>query len=536
MSRRVEKTTKRQLTMAESIEKTRPYEFDDSRSRRINKAVGEMIAVDNEPFAIVEHDGFTRLLKLLEPCYQLPSSKYFSETLIPEMYEKVKNKVKHSLSNIDYVSITTDIWSSVAQDSYISLTCHSITDDFQYQHICLHAAPFNERHTGEHIATMLTGCLESWSLSDKLHVVVRDNGSNFIAGLQDNGIPNIPCLAHTLQLIVKDGCLAQPAVMVLTTRARKLVTHYKHSNVALQALFKTQEQLGMSKCRLIQDEPTRWNSTFYMLQRLLEQKKAVIATSVELNIHVELTSAQWILAEKIVEILQVYEEATRGASGNYSTAAVVIPIVNSIQKFLETSDSDFGVMKMKTEMLASLKRCYQDMESNSFFVVATLLDPRFKDRVFSSKSSGMTAKEMLISMYEAQAHTDIAESPLDSTQPMEDGSVSASCSLLWSYCSEIIAEKSEDSTVAECSESVVEQYLKEPNIPHDPKSDPLSYWKGRASQWPILAQLAQKYLSAPPASVASERLFSSAADICTNTRNSLSPNKVEQLLFLNQNL
>ena len=31
-------TAKRQLTMAESIEKTRPYEFDDSRSRRINKA------------------------------------------------------------------------------------------------------------------------------------------------------------------------------------------------------------------------------------------------------------------------------------------------------------------------------------------------------------------------------------------------------------------------------------------------------------------------------------------------------------------
>ena len=28
--------------------------------------------------------------------------------------------------------------------------------DFQYQHMCLHAAPFIEQHTGEHIATMLT--------------------------------------------------------------------------------------------------------------------------------------------------------------------------------------------------------------------------------------------------------------------------------------------------------------------------------------------------------------------------------------------
>lgn len=238
-----------------------------------------MVAVDVE-----EHDGFTRLLKLLEPRYQLPSSKYFSETLIPEMYEKVSEKLKDSLSSIDFVSITTNVWSSVAQDSYISLTCHCITKEFLYQHLCLHAVPFNERHTGEHIGTMLTNCLQKWNISKKLHVVVRGNGSNFVAGLRNNGIPNVPCL---VQLVVQDGCLAQPAVITLTARARKLVGHYKSSHVALQALFKTQEQLHMSRARLIQYEPTRWNSTFYMLKRLLEQKKSVVATGVELDLAVD---------------------------------------------------------------------------------------------------------------------------------------------------------------------------------------------------------------------------------------------------------
>ena len=116
--------------------------------------------------------------------------------------------------------ITTDVWSSVAQDSYISLTCHYIVGDFTQQQICLHAV--NDHHTGEHIGAII----KSWDLNDKIHVVVRDNGSNFVA----------PCLAHTLQLLVKDGCLAQPAVVDLTTKARKLVGHYKHSNVALQSL------------------------------------------------------------------------------------------------------------------------------------------------------------------------------------------------------------------------------------------------------------------------------------------------------------
>ena len=89
-----------------------------------------MIALDNEPFTVVNHTGFTRLLKLVEPRYKLPSDKYFSGTLIPEMYQKVSLKVGDTLSSVSHVSLTTDIWSSVAQDSYINLTCHYISPDF----------------------------------------------------------------------------------------------------------------------------------------------------------------------------------------------------------------------------------------------------------------------------------------------------------------------------------------------------------------------------------------------------------------------
>ena len=175
----------RQMTTAESIQKAQTYAFDHPRAREIYKHIGEMIAVDSEPFTLVDHIGFTRLMKLVEPRYKLPSDKYFSEKLIPEVYGKVCEEVKVLVSEVGHVSITTDVWSSVAQDSYISLTCHYISADFERQQVCLHAAPFNDRHTGEHIATMLTNCPQSWNLAEKLHAVVRDNGSNFVAGLRD---------------------------------------------------------------------------------------------------------------------------------------------------------------------------------------------------------------------------------------------------------------------------------------------------------------------------------------------------------------
>ena len=162
-----------------------------------------------------------------------------------------------------------------------------------------------------------------------MQVIVRDSGSNFVAGLRNAALPNFSCMAHTLQLVICDGCLAQKDVSDLLAVGRRIVSFYKHSNVAYKTLQKLQEQLKLPEHRLIQDVPTRWNSSFYMLQHLLEQQVALTAANAELNVPAELRNSQWTLADKVVKLLQIFEEATREVCGNYSSAALVIPIVLS---------------------------------------------------------------------------------------------------------------------------------------------------------------------------------------------------------------
>ena len=135
-----------------------------------------------------------------------------------------------------------------------------------------------------------------------------------------------------LQLVIKDGCLAQPVVTDFTARDYKLVGYYQHSNVVLHTLWKIEEQLGMHQNQLIQEKRTRWNMTFYMLQQLLEERKAISAAGVELEVPIELRIEHWTLAEKAVKVLQVFEEATLEAGGDYSSASIVIPVVNSIMR------------------------------------------------------------------------------------------------------------------------------------------------------------------------------------------------------------
>lgn len=81
-----------QQTLFESF--STKWDITDSRAKEIHKAVAEMIAVDNQPISMLENNGFQRLMNTLKPKYQIPSRKYMSEVVIPEVYTKVKNVIR----------------------------------------------------------------------------------------------------------------------------------------------------------------------------------------------------------------------------------------------------------------------------------------------------------------------------------------------------------------------------------------------------------------------------------------------------------
>ena len=95
--------------------------------------------------------------------------------------------------------------------------------------------------------------IRSWEIEEKVICVLCDNASNLIAGMNNANVKSLSCLAHSLQLIIKDGILMQPAVQQLLNPARSLVGHYHHSNVAFQIFCQIQSQLKLPEHVLIQD-------------------------------------------------------------------------------------------------------------------------------------------------------------------------------------------------------------------------------------------------------------------------------------------
>ena len=70
-------------------------------------------------------DLIVSLKHLKPPRYALPSRKYFSDSIVPDIKDKINEKLAEMLVDVLYLSLTTDIWSSSsAQVSLISLTAH----------------------------------------------------------------------------------------------------------------------------------------------------------------------------------------------------------------------------------------------------------------------------------------------------------------------------------------------------------------------------------------------------------------------------
>lgn len=60
-------------------------------------------------------------------------------------------EIQNDLKNIKSISFTFDFWSSQAQQSYISLTCHYLTNKLQLKNKTLGCSYFPGEYTGNAI-------------------------------------------------------------------------------------------------------------------------------------------------------------------------------------------------------------------------------------------------------------------------------------------------------------------------------------------------------------------------------------------------
>ena len=92
----------------------------------------------------------------------------------------------------------------------------------------------------------------------------------------------------------------------------------------------------------------------------------------------------------------------------------------------------------------------------------------------------------------------------------------------------------------ERAQAELTMYKAEPMLPLQKEdrsyNNPLEWWRMKAQQFPLLSELAIRYLCVPATSAPSERVFSSAGLTIAKERSRLDPATANELVFLHETL
>ncbi|XP_071032078.1 uncharacterized protein [Oncorhynchus clarkii lewisi] len=522
------------------------WQDKDPRAKKMDEAIIEMIATDNQPFTVVSGVGFQRLISLAEPLYRIKDETFFRTEMLDKTHERVVMKVKNLVApgNAPHMAFTTDCWSGTTE-FLMSLTGHFIDDVWTRKQVVLNVKTMTGSHAGNYLGGMFLTTMEYWDIhTERVVLVLRDIGANMMKGVRLAELPDFSCSAHTLQLVINDGLSSQRAVLNIIAVLKSCATHFDQSVLAKQRLGAIQEELGLPKHSIIQAFQTRWNSTLHMLQRMFEQRRALNAYAGEYGHISGLSATQWDIVSGLIETLAPMEEVTVEMSHSNSTAACIIPSVSVLKLMLQQEGSSTqGINTLRKTMLDSLTRRFSIAEETKCLVLATVLDPRYKSYAFASGTALEKAKEWLKEESDllrkpnprATAERTSEEEDTDPGAKKQRVQVDQPPSLVDSLYARILGSQQGRAEV-QCSFDIeLERYLTEPVM--DRKSGlPLEWWKQNENRFQSLAPLAKKFLCPPSSSVPSERVFSEVGNIYDKWRSRLTGDQADKLCFLHYNL
>lgn len=471
-------------------------------------------------------------MSIVEPNYKAIKEEALKKRLFALKID-IKKKVKEKLRSAQSVSCTSDCWSSLSQQSYITISAHIIDTQWCPISFTLTTHELHERHTAENLTQQLENSFNEWEIDKKVIAVVTDNAKNIVNAVTSLSyspkVYSSTCAAHSLQLCINNALKAD-TITELIQKCSKLVGHFKHSNIAMNELHKKQEQLGYTKSSLFQYCKTRWNSIYTMLDRLFINRSVILSvltdrsiTTSEISRKLEISENQWYIIEILISLLKpLYILTTVLCKENHSPVSMVRPFLYKvIENHLKSRDDDGIIIKdfKKTVIFELTKRFDLQCEITQIISVShisSFLDPRYKD----------LEHEPIHVREEIRSHVKhlLNDIVVQQQQPQQHKSIGNS-DLKFLYCNENLPEN-----------DIIDQfqdYLAETQLRFD--FDPFEWWKTREHKYPAIAKLALKYLMIPATLVSSERCFSTAGNIVTSKRSCLLSENVNMLVFLYQN-
>ena len=349
----------------------------------------------------------------------------------------------------------------------------------------------------------------------------------------------MPCAAHNVQLVIKDGLKLNDEYNNLINRVSKdIVSKSKFSTIIA-------EELRTFNKKLSKKNITRWNSILFMIRSVLKltpvefasiksklptTTKAQKETKKNFSLNIERE-----MLKELRKVLEMFEFVTDEIQGDGVTISKVYPCINFLKTSLtkDLSSSKY-THKVQKDLLSSLQIRFKDVEENENYVVSAFLDSNFGIDVFEeNRRSYVKTKLRNLMQLEALKHQAKTASSVSTTSDLM--SVTKNSHPIVSKRNEnFIFYRSETSSIeVDDFDREIDEYIR--TVKSSTFTCPLLFWKNYHSKLPNLAKLAQKYLGVPASSGATERMFSISGHIFNSKRRRMGAKIFSELVYLKLN-
>ncbi|XP_054795833.1 zinc finger BED domain-containing protein RICESLEEPER 2-like [Prosopis cineraria] len=517
------------------------------------QAIAIFVILDEMPFNVVEGDGFKEMMRRLEPRFQVPSRATVTRDCYKLYLEEARKLKRYFKKSQIRVSLTTDTWTSNQNASYMCLTAHWIDEHWTYQKQILNFCVV-ENHKGETIAQEIKKCLLFWSI-DKVFTITVDNASSndtALASLKgvlrhwnglvcDGEFLHLRCCAHILNLIVSDGVKDMHKCI---EGIRNAIKYVRSSPSRFHKFKELVEKMKIDSRRLLSmDCPTRWNSTYIMLEsaikfysvfeRMEQQDNDYRNFFLDKNLIGPPNENDWKDAKDFVIFLKVFYDITLQFSGSlYVTSNVcfqqIVDVFAVLYESANNHDSLLCVVLDPRYKMKYLQFAFEDM-----FPEATQREAMTKKvsdvlyRLYDHYSSGVDTSQ---TQSQSQSQTQGAsESSLTQSLGSDRRPLTFLSSRSKASFQRFLAQKETEIQADKYAE--VDKYLHDELAEAlDPNFDILTWWKLNSAKYKVLSLIARDVLAMPVSTVSSESTFSTGGRVIDDSRSSLSPKMVEALI------
>ncbi|GJW99918.1 zinc finger BED domain-containing protein RICESLEEPER 2-like protein [Tanacetum coccineum] len=343
------------------VNKMMAWKFDQKKSKR---ALAHMIVVDELPFSFVHNSGFRHYQKINQPLFDVPCRGTITQECL-KMYREEKCKLREIVKkNIG---------------------------------------------RGVDIGKEIESCLNEWEFDNILSISVDNASSNdgaiefmkMILEKKSNCLLrgkwlHIRCAAHVINLIVQDG---MKKVDKSIEGIRCAVKWIKKSGSRIEKFTKCAQSARCDSTKsLVLDCPTRWNSTYNMLEVAHVYEDAFARydiEEVEFGNHIRRkghsvpTTDDWTKAKKLCHFLKTFYEITLRISGTkYVTTHTLVNELATIRALLrkqldcdihDEPPMDLHLYDIAKVMKPKFDKYYCEVENMNLLVYFVfILDPRNK--------------------------------------------------------------------------------------------------------------------------------------------------------------